>query len=171
MLALLLSVECRLLAAQSSPSVSVPARNELEPTAEKNFDLPGPQTLAPGERFKITVPVRISIAVNLGAAQLDIAVARKAKGKKDEEDLHLIAGIGGVQASLKPGDRGVVLHGVVPSFMQDRVGDYHPTDYNIHFGSGNIKNIGTPDEDFIDTEALTKKMQSLRLRLVAGTRK
>ena len=126
---------------------------------EKDLDGSGPVTLVAGERFRISVPLHPSIAVNLGAGQLDITLARKVKTKQEEQDLHLIAVLGSAQASLKAGDKSVILHGVAPSFGTDRNGEYHPSDYSIHFGSGNITNIGTPDESFIDTEALTNKLE------------
>jgi hypothetical protein len=132
---------------------------------ERDLDVPGIATLGPGEHFRISVPLRPSVALNLGAAQLDLTLARKIKSKLPEEDLHMVAVLGAPQASLKPGDKSVTLHGVVPTFPPERGGDYHPSDYSVHFGSGNITNIGTPDESFINTEALTNKLQSLRIHL------
>ncbi|WP_139285080.1 hypothetical protein [Terriglobus roseus] len=137
---------------------------------ERDLDASGISNLGPEERFRISVPLRPSIPVNLGAARLDVSLTRKIKGKKAEEDLHLVAVLGVAQASLKPGDKSVTLHGVTPAFDGERAGEYRASDYSVHFGSGNVTNLGTPDESFIDTDALTNKLQSLRIYLatVAG---
>jgi hypothetical protein len=157
------------LAAQDTPQkAGPPARSAVVASVpEKDLDAPGTTALAPGDHFQIAVPLHLSIAVNLGAAQLDITLARKVRARQAEEDLHLIAVLGAAQASVKAGDRSVILHGVVSAFGPDSNGEYHPSDYSVHFGSGNIRNIGTPDESFIDTEALTNKLQNLRVRLTA----
>lgn len=135
---------------------------------EKDLDAPGTIALVRGESFRIAVPLRLEAALNLGAAKLDITLTRKVKAKHAEEDLHLVAVLGAAQASLDAKDKSVLLHGVVPEFAADRAGYYHPSDYSIHLGSGNVTNLGTPDEKFIDTEALTNKLQELKLHLSAA---
>ncbi|AFL89080.1 hypothetical protein Terro_2844 [Terriglobus roseus DSM 18391] len=171
--ALLLCIGCSSLAAQVSPARPAENTNKADAAApaEKDLDASGVLTLEPGERFRIAVPLHPTIAINLGAAQLDITLARKVKSKQPEEDLHLIATLGVVQASISAGEKSVTLHGVAPAFSIQRNGEYHPSDYSIHFGSGNITNIGTPDESFIDTEALTNKLQALHIHLKAAAAK
>ncbi len=155
-------------AAEPAQTAGTPSATVVE---EKDLDTPGTIALAPGERFRIAVPLRLEAALNLGAAKLDITLSRKIKAKHAEEDLHLIASLATAQASLGPNDKSVILHGVAPEFAMDRAGDYHPSDYSIHLGSGNVTNLGTPDEKFIDTEALTNKLQGLKLHLNAANGK
>jgi hypothetical protein len=170
LLVLLMSVAFGSAAAHAAPAQtagSAPAG----PAQEKDLDAPGIITLAPGQRFRIAVPLRLEAALNLGAANLDITLARNIKLKVPEEDLHLVAVLGSAQAPLRAGEKSVILHGVAPAFAPARAADYHPSDYSIHLGSGNVTNLGTPDEKFIDTDALTNKLQNMKLRLSVSSGK
>jgi hypothetical protein len=141
-------------------------------TPEKLLEKTGKQgiELAPGDRFAIRVPLRLSTAVNLGRAEIDVTLAPDAKHEESQEDIHLVGRMDVASLLVARGNQTILLHGVVPAFSAKRNGAYHPSDFSTHFGSGNVTNIGTPDNNLIDTESLTKELEGLHLKLTRGTR-
>ena len=154
----------------SSVSHYAAAQAGTSAVTETDLDAATVVTLVPGEHFRISAPLRPSRAVNLGAARLDVTLERNSKGKQAEPELHLLAILTAVQTTLNAGDAQLMLHGVAPDFGSAREGEYHPSDYSIHLGSGNVTNIGVPDDKLIDTDRLTKKLQTLRIHLKASPR-
>jgi len=144
-------------------SVSIPEKL-LEKTGKQGIEL------SPGDRFAIRVPLHLSTAVNLGRAEIDVTLAPDAKHEESQEDIHLIGRLDVATLTVARGNQTVLLHGVVPSFPANRNGAYHPSDFSTHFGSGNVTNIGTPDNNLIDTENLTAELEGLHLKLTHGIR-
>jgi hypothetical protein len=141
-------------------------------TPEKLLEKTGKQgiELSPGDRFAIRVPLHLSTAANLGRAEIDVTLAPDAKHEESQEDIHLVGRMDVASLLVARGNQTILLHGVVPAFPAKRNGAYHPSDFSTHFGSGNVTNIGTPDNNLIDTESLTKELEGLHLKLTRGTR-
>lgn len=134
-----------------------PCRSSAEgPTTPKM--LGGRETLTAGEAYCIPVTVHPNRAVNLGAGQLTVTLSSESKGN---EDVVLVASITQPQITLLKGSSRLNLCGVVPQLAEKQEGPYFASDFAIHFGSGNVTNIGTPDNSLVDTAGLAKQLQAL----------
>ena len=153
------------LATQAAAQSAGSPESSLHVETTKNLDTSALVTLLPGDRFQISLPLRPSKAVNLGAARLDVTLMARGKGRQNDPVVHLIATMPSAQSSLNAGVVSLTLIGLTPDVAAERSGEYRVSDFDVHLGSGNITNIGTPDDTLIDTEKLTKQLQALHVRL------
>jgi hypothetical protein len=135
-------------------------------STEKLLDPKHVIELSPGDLFAVRVSLHLTKVVNLGNAELRITLAPDAPHAPSEEDVVLIAQLATTQVLLAKGVQALLLHGVVPAVEKSRLGAWHASDYTIHLGSGNTTNVGTPDEQFIDTKTLAETLSALHLKLV-----
>lgn len=133
------------------------ARDE---SAEKQ--LRGRVALSSGEQVCLAVPIRTDRPINLGQAQLTVTLSPAAKRGGD---VVLLLRLPKSPTNLTGSDTFVTLCGTVGPLGESQRGVYTASDFAVHLGSGNVTNLGAPDDSFVDMPRLTDTLQTVRVTL------
>lgn len=116
--------------------------------------------LVSGEAYCIPIMIHPDKAINLGAGQLTITFSSNGK---EHDDVVLVSRITKPEMAILKGPSPLMLCGAVPQLNEKQTGLYFASDFATHFGSGNVTNIGTPDNSLLDANRLVAQLKALHI--------